>query len=105
MDIKTTKQVAQMLGTDEWRVRRLYETGRLPEPERFAGRRAIPRDQIPAIVEALRERGWLQSAPDQAGQSDADCETKNGRRMPPPRETTTADQIGADAHGCYPTRC
>jgi len=62
LNIFTTKQVAELLGTDEWRVRRLYETGRLPEPTRFAGRRVIPRKDIPVITDALRERGWLPSS-------------------------------------------
>ena len=55
----TTREVAELLGVETWRVRRLYEAGRLPEPPRFAGHRAIPRETIPAIVDALRARGWL----------------------------------------------
>jgi hypothetical protein len=57
----TTRQVADFLGTDEWRVRRLFEDGTLAEPERFAGKRAISRSLIPGIVDALRNRGWLQT--------------------------------------------
>ena len=57
--IYTTAEVAELLGTEQWRVRRLYETGTLPEPRRFGGRRAIPRGHILAILDALRERGWL----------------------------------------------
>jgi hypothetical protein len=55
----TTRQLADFLGTDEWRVRRLFETKTLPEPPRFGGKRAIPSELIPSIVDALRERGWL----------------------------------------------
>jgi len=55
----TTREIADIFGTDEWRVRRLFEVGTLPEPRRFAGKRAIPREMIPSIVDALRERGWL----------------------------------------------
>lgn len=55
----TTREIADQLGAKEWQVRRLFEVGRLPEPPRFAGKRAIPRDQIPAITSALQERGWL----------------------------------------------
>ena len=55
----TTREVAEILGTDEWRVRRLFEDGTLPEPPRFAGKRAISSDLIPAIVDGLRLRGWL----------------------------------------------
>ncbi|HVU88051.1 MAG TPA: hypothetical protein VHD36_12090 [Pirellulales bacterium] len=62
MAIFTTGQVAEFVGTDEWRVRRLFEDGTLPEPQKFGGKRAIPSDQIPAIVDALRARGWLREA-------------------------------------------
>ena len=55
----TTGEIAETLGTDEWRIRRLYESGTLSEPPRFGGKRAIPRESIPAIVDALRARGWL----------------------------------------------
>jgi hypothetical protein len=57
--IYSTRQVADFLGTDEWRVRRLFEDGTLTEPQRFAGKRAIPNDMIPTIVDRLRDRGWL----------------------------------------------
>ena len=55
----TTGDVARFVGTDEWRIRRLFEDGTLPEPTRFGGKRAIPSKLIPAIVDALRARGWL----------------------------------------------
>ena len=55
----TTRQLADLLGTDTWRVRRLFEDGTLPEPGRFAGKRAIPGATIPSVVDALRTRGWL----------------------------------------------
>ena len=58
-DFYSTREMADLLGTLTWRVRRLYEDGTLPEPPRFAGKRAIPRQSIPAIVDALRNRGWL----------------------------------------------
>jgi hypothetical protein len=58
-DLFTTAEMAALLGTDTWRVRRLYEDGTLPEPSRFAGKRAIPRQAIPPIVDALQKRGWL----------------------------------------------
>lgn len=56
---QSTRQVADFLGVETWQVRRLFEDGTLPEPPRFAGSRAIPREVIPAIVDALRARGWL----------------------------------------------
>jgi len=36
----TTGEVADFVGTDEWRIRRLFEDGTLPEPDRFGGKRA-----------------------------------------------------------------
>ena len=58
----STREIADTLGTQEWRVRRLFEDGTLPEPGRFAGKRAIPGELIPAIVDGLRGRGWLPEA-------------------------------------------
>jgi len=55
----STREVADLLGTETWRVRRLFEDGTLAEPGRFAGKRAIPRELIPAILDALRARGWM----------------------------------------------
>ncbi len=55
----STGEMAELLGTDTWRVRRLFEDDTLLDPGRFAGRRAIPRAWIPRIVDALRARGWL----------------------------------------------
>jgi len=55
----STRQVAEILATDEWRVRRLYEDGTLPEPGRFGGKRVVTPESIPVIVDAMRARGWL----------------------------------------------
>jgi hypothetical protein len=60
--IYTTFQVGEILNTDGWRVRRLFEDGVIPEPARFAGKRAIPSELIPQIVDALRDKGWLPKA-------------------------------------------
>jgi hypothetical protein len=60
----TTREIAELLGTETWRVQRIYETGEVAEPPRFAGRRAIPKSHIPQIVDALRERGWLPTCED-----------------------------------------
>ncbi|HVX15109.1 MAG TPA: hypothetical protein VHC22_28210 [Pirellulales bacterium] len=57
--IHSTREVADLLGIETWRVRRLFEDGTLPEPGRFAGKRAIEAAIIPRIVDALRARGWL----------------------------------------------
>ena len=58
----TTREIGDLLGVAEWRVRRLFEVGRLPEPGRFAGKRAIPPHGIGEAPErggAGRQwRGW-----------------------------------------------
>jgi hypothetical protein len=59
----TTKQVADLLGTQEWRVRRLFETGAVPEVERFAGRRMIDGDRFVTIVGLLIDREWISTRP------------------------------------------
>ena len=66
-DLFTTAEMAALLGTNTWRVRRLFEDGTLPEPPRFAGKRAIPRRSILPIADALRERGWLHAATEGGG--------------------------------------
>ena len=58
----STGDVSELLGVDTWRVRRLYEDGDLPDPPRIGLARAIPRESIPFIVDALRARGWLPKA-------------------------------------------
>lgn len=55
----STRELAEILGCNEWQVRRLFEQGEIPEPPRFTGRRAIHRDLIPQIVDRLRAHGWL----------------------------------------------
>ena len=52
-------EVADLLSAQSWRIARLFELGVLPEPERVAGRRMIPREMVPEVAEALRNRGWL----------------------------------------------
>lgn len=42
-ELLTTRETADHFGTAEWRVRRLFEDGMLPEPPRFGGKRAIAR--------------------------------------------------------------
>ncbi len=58
----TTRDVAALLGVDEWRVRRVYEDGTLPEPSRLGGIRVLTGADLPAIIDALRDRGWLRAA-------------------------------------------
>jgi hypothetical protein len=59
-DRYSTREVAEIFSTETWRVRRLFEDGTLPEPQRFAGKRAIPRAMLPAVLDALRARGWVE---------------------------------------------
>ena len=54
-------ELADLLSVQSWRVARLFELGILPEPMRIAGRRMIPKDMVPAVVDALRAKGWLPS--------------------------------------------
>lgn len=67
----TTRELADTLGTDTWRIRRLFGDGTLTEPARFAGKRAIPGSMLPAIVDALRLRGWLPPAESTAPELEA----------------------------------
>lgn len=57
--VLSTRDVSDLLGVDNWKVRRLFEAGVLPEPSRLAGRRAIPREMLPQIIDAMRVRGWM----------------------------------------------
>lgn len=59
----TTKQAADLLGTQEWRIRRLFETGDVPEVERFAGKRIIDGKRLLAIIELLSTRNWISDQP------------------------------------------
>jgi len=59
----TTRDVAELYGVQEWQVRRLYESGDLADPPRFAGRRLISRSMLPGILDALRRRGWIPTEP------------------------------------------
>jgi hypothetical protein len=55
---------ADLLSVQSWRIARLFELGVLPEPERIAGWRIIPKEMIPEVVDALRARGWLSRSPE-----------------------------------------
>jgi len=55
----STGEVAAILHQPRWHILRLFENGNVPEPGRLAGKRAIPAEQLPVIVEALKTRGWL----------------------------------------------
>jgi hypothetical protein len=53
-------ELADSLGVQSWRIARLFELGVLPEPPRIGRQRAIPKGEVPAVVDALRKRGWLE---------------------------------------------
>jgi len=55
----TTGELGELLGVQAWRIARLFELGVLAEPPRIGGRRLIAKELIPAVADALRERGWL----------------------------------------------
>jgi hypothetical protein len=65
MNAQTTASVARLISErfattiEEWQVRRVFELGLLPDPPRFANKRVIFDRDIPAIIDALRARGWL----------------------------------------------
>jgi hypothetical protein len=54
---RTTREIAELLGVETWRVQRLFSDGTLPEWARFAGKRTVPTTMLPQIVDALRDRG------------------------------------------------
>ena len=56
---KTTREISEDLGVPEWKVRRCYELRMLPDAPRFAGKRAVPPQHVPLLVDAMRMRGWL----------------------------------------------
>ena len=58
----STGEVADILHQPRWHILRLFEDGNVPEPVRLAGKRVIPGELLPAIIDALKARGWL-SAP------------------------------------------
>ncbi len=59
MPYKSTRDLADWLGIEEWRVRRVFEARLVPEPPRVGRNRAIPVQMIPLVIEALRTKGWL----------------------------------------------
>ena len=66
----TTGELGDMLGVQAWRVARLFELGILPDPPRVAGRRMIPKQMVPEVMDALRGRGWLPSRENQGASRD-----------------------------------
>ena len=57
----STGEAAEILQQPRWRILRLFEDGNVPEPDRVAGKRVIPGELLPIILDALKARGWLSS--------------------------------------------
>ncbi|HZZ77935.1 MAG TPA: hypothetical protein VFE62_05435 [Gemmataceae bacterium] len=57
----STGTLAELLCVQSWRIARLFETGAIKEPPRISGRRMIPKEMVPEVITALRDRGWLPS--------------------------------------------
>ena len=55
----STRELAELLGVPAWKIRRLFEERCLAAPLRIGRNRAIARESIPEVVDALRRRGWL----------------------------------------------
>jgi hypothetical protein len=51
-DFLTTRQVAEILGQPDWRIRRIVD--RLNGIGRIGGRRIIPREKLAEILDAIR---------------------------------------------------
>lgn len=55
----TTGDVGRHFGVPQWVIKRLYESGRLPEPERFGRNRVVPAADLPAVSAALVAAGYI----------------------------------------------
>ena len=61
----TTTAVAELFGVRPWQVRRLYESGRVPEPPaRMGAYRLIRPADLPVIQAALVRAGYLEETPE-----------------------------------------
>jgi DNA-binding transcriptional MerR regulator len=58
----TTGAIARRLGIAEWKVRRIFERGLLPDPGRAGTYRLIPASDLPKVEDALRRAGYLQAS-------------------------------------------
>lgn len=67
----STGEVAEILHQPRWHILRLFEDGNVPEPGRFAGKRVIPGELLPVIIDALKARGWLAPRNDVGATADA----------------------------------
>jgi hypothetical protein len=53
-DSLTTRQVGEIFGEPEWRIRRIVD--RIGSFQRFGGKRAIPRERLAEIAAQLSKR-------------------------------------------------
>ena len=78
----TSRQAAEMLQVEHWRVMRLFESGSLSEPQRIGRLRAIPRADLADIADALRDRGWLPSNKKSPGAVNTEANAKSATATP-----------------------
>lgn len=55
----TLGEVADLCGTQAWRVRRLFERGLVADCERVGRQRVVKESELPAIRKALADAGYL----------------------------------------------
>lgn len=55
----STGDAAKRLGVPSWKIRRLFERGLLPPPQRAGHLRVIEASDLPKVEEALRQAGYL----------------------------------------------
>jgi DNA-binding transcriptional MerR regulator len=55
----TLGEIAREFGATIWQVRRLFERGILPPAERIGLYRVVRADDVPRVVEELRNAGYI----------------------------------------------
>jgi hypothetical protein len=65
--VLTIGAVARHFGCQSWQVRRLFESGKLPEPPRVGAYRVISPEDLPRVEAALRAVGYLPREVSHAG--------------------------------------
>lgn len=55
----TIGQIARHFRCLPWQVRRVFERGLLPEPQRVGAYRVVGAEDLPLIEKALRQAGYL----------------------------------------------
>jgi hypothetical protein len=63
----TIGQIARHFGCLPWQVRRVFERGLLPEPQRIGAYRVVEAADLPKIEQALRQAGYLDKEAPSAG--------------------------------------